>query len=87
MNEDRAKPYDADDAFDPIVESLLKYPLDSREFTEAAQVATAADVAEAMRQFEQTIAASKRGTRRSTCGSTRCIEAIESPGCCASVPE
>jgi hypothetical protein len=46
---------DPDAPFMPIVESLLKYPLDSREFLDAAEVAGPAELAEARRQLQQNV--------------------------------
>lgn len=42
-----------DEPFEPIVESLLKYPMDSPEFADAAAVAGPAEIAEAQRQLAQ----------------------------------
>ena len=46
-------PETADEPFEPIVESLLKYPLDSPEFEDAARVAGPAEIAETLRQLDQ----------------------------------
>ena len=47
----------SDDAFEPIVESLLRWPLGSPQFAEALAVAGAAEIAEAHRQLDGAIAA------------------------------
>jgi hypothetical protein len=51
-NPDKPVPPSPDDPFEPIVESLLRYPLDSREFADAAAVAGPAEIAEARRQID-----------------------------------
>jgi hypothetical protein len=38
-----------------VVESLLKWPLDSQQFLDALVAATATDVEEAMRQIDVTV--------------------------------
>jgi hypothetical protein len=43
--------------FEPIVESLLKYAVDSPQFIDAAEVAGPAEIAEACRQLEATLGA------------------------------
>ena len=55
-DDDRAPEPSPDDPFMPIVESLLKYPLDSRDFRAAAEVAGPAELAEVKRQLDQQIA-------------------------------
>ena len=45
-----------DEPFEPIVESLLKYPVGSPEFADAAAVAGPAEIAEARRQIDLQIA-------------------------------
>jgi hypothetical protein len=41
-----------DQPFEPLVESLLGYPLDSREYAEAEEMAGPAERAEALRQID-----------------------------------
>jgi hypothetical protein len=56
MNDpDKAPQPEASDPFMPIVESLLKYPVESDEFKDALSVAGTAERAEALRQINQTI--------------------------------
>jgi hypothetical protein len=50
---DKAPEPKPDDPFTPIVESLLKYDIDSEEFRDAAEVAGPAELTEAMRQIGQ----------------------------------
>jgi hypothetical protein len=55
VSEDPDKPVSVgpDDALEPIVESLLRWPLDSPEFADAAEVAGPAEFAEALRQIDE----------------------------------
>ena len=49
---DKPIPPSPDDPLEPIVESLLRYPLHSPEFADAASVAGPAEYAEAKRQID-----------------------------------
>lgn len=53
----RGRQADVIDPFMPIVESLMKHPLDSPEFADALAVAGPPERAEARRQIETTMAA------------------------------
>ena len=47
----------SEEPFDPIVESLLRWPVGSPQFAEALAVAGAAEIEEAHRQLDKTIPA------------------------------
>ena len=85
MSEDRAVPLQPDDTFDPIVESLLRWPVGSPQFAEALAVAGAAEIEEAHRQSTRPLPRSR--TARTTLTVALANQATESPSVCASVPE